>query len=110
MGTQGLLPARPALACFNLQITKPQPWTTSCSLMGRHLKAFYASGRNKDQMQGSVPRVVYPPLKSTVGGPCRRLRHVVWVLSREHTARSSTQCQASLGQRAVAKPAPPHAF
>lgn len=54
MGTQGLLPAHPALACFNLQITKPQPWTTSCSLMGRHLKAFYVSGRNKDQMQGSV--------------------------------------------------------
>lgn len=46
-------------ACFNLLITKPQPWTTSCSLMGRlrpclredHLKTFCASRRNKDQMQ-----------------------------------------------------------
>lgn len=47
-------------ACFNLPIIKPQPWTTSCSLMGRlrpclcedHLQTFCASGRSKAQMQG----------------------------------------------------------
>lgn len=42
-------------ACSNLEIFKAQPWTTSCSWMGRlrpclredHLNAFHASGRNK---------------------------------------------------------------
>lgn len=91
--------------CFNLPIIKPQPWTTSCSLMGRlrpclredHPKTFCAREWNKDQMQGlPVSGGEYPALKSTAGGPSRRLGSKACSVgpSKEHRARSSTQCQA----------------